>query len=116
MEKYRKTSTRAVDCVELQVSGPHIKVSANGRVKDYVAVFEKFVAKQEKEIVVSGIGMAVNKTVSVAEMIKRNHKVSVVSSIFDVAEVDIWDSVDGDLDALQVTRHIPAMKFKITNI
>jgi DNA-binding protein len=111
MENYRKEATsKPVPCAELDIDGPHIRISSNGRVKDYLIVFEKFLKQKESPIVISGVGMAVNKTVSVAEIIKRQYKLNAEIIIFDVAEIDVWNSVDGTLDPLEVTRHLPGIK------
>jgi DNA-binding protein len=114
MENYRKEATsKSVPCTELNINGPHIRISSNGRVRDYLIVFEKFLKQKESQIVVSGVGMAVNKTVSVAEIIKRQYKLKLETTIFDVAEIDLWNSIDGTLDPLEVTRHLPGIKFVI---
>ncbi|KAJ3305265.1 hypothetical protein HDV03_001863 [Kappamyces sp. JEL0829] len=113
MENYRKVSTRQDPPPELsQTQIPHVKVSAGGRVKNYVTAAATLL-KTAPEIHISGIGQAINKAVSVAEAVARNHKALLKTIIFEVKEIDVWESIHGDLDAIEVTRHLPAIRLTV---
>ena len=61
----------------------------------------------------AGIGAAINKAVSVAEVIARNHKGILKTVIFEVKEVDVWEPISGELDSLEITRHLPGIRLQI---
>lgn len=114
MENYRKTSTRSAACAELESNVSRINIKPGGRISNYMNACSKFIGQEQFDIV--GIGMGINKAVSLCEIIKRKHKVAVTISIFDVGEIDVWTSVDGDLDTLEITRHLPAIKLSISPV
>lgn len=113
MENYVKKTTRKVDCSELDIQENHIKISAGGRPKDYISVFQKMMNKGATQVYITGVGMAINKAISVVEILKRSFQSNCFPTIFEVEQVDLWESIHGDLDAIEVSRFVPAIKFTI---
>jgi DNA-binding protein len=61
------------------------------------------------EVQIWGIGQAINKAVSVAEVVARSQKAQLDTIIFEVQEIDVWESIKGDLDNIEVTRNLPGI-------
>ncbi len=113
MENYVKKSTRKIICSQLDIQENHIKISPGGRPKDYISVFRKMTEKGATQVDITGVGMAINKAVSVVEILKRSFQSNCFPTIFEVEQVDLWESINGDLDSIEVSRFVPAIKFTI---
>ncbi|KAI8897664.1 hypothetical protein BC833DRAFT_592887 [Globomyces pollinis-pini] len=114
MEHYSKTKTLQLEIPELKDLSPHIQIG-NGKVRSYVQAAD-VALKSNTIIFISATGLAINKAVSVTEIIKRNHKqLTAHIEIFEAPCVDVWESKNGDLDPLEVTAHLPGIKVTLVS-
>lgn len=113
MEHYKKTKTETEPVPELEGINPLVVIN-NGKIPNYVNVCTK-ILQSENEVYLYGCGFAVNKTVTVTEILKRNiEDLSVDICIFNVPEADYWESISGDLDVLKVIRNLPGIRIKLS--
>ncbi|KAI9139253.1 DNA/RNA-binding protein alba-like protein [Paraphysoderma sedebokerense] len=101
MEKYRR-NPKSEESEESFTSMPaDIKVNANGKIRNYVsAAIRLLQEKSYNQITIIGIGKSINKTVSVAEIVKRrmNGSLHQYTEIGSRDERDVWDPVEENLD------------------
>ncbi|KAL7751329.1 hypothetical protein RI367_003189 [Sorochytrium milnesiophthora] len=120
MEKYRKQPAPAQTEPELPKQRNEIRVSAGGKVRGYITAALKLLQTdaEDASVVVYGKGAAINKAVSVAEIVKRNMKYVLhqYNTVGSIDEKDIWDPVatEQDLDRLEFTRHLPYIKIVLS--
>ncbi|TPX33387.1 hypothetical protein SmJEL517_g03744 [Synchytrium microbalum] len=69
---------------------------------------------QRPEVVVTAKGVAMNKAVTVVEMLKRTLNIIVVTEIDTCKATDVWESVSGDLDRMHVVRNTPRIRLRVT--
>ena len=73
--------------------------------------------KSNGKIVLTGVGAQMNKTISLAEIVKRKHSnILQKTDIYYTEFEDQWDPKDQDkgLDSLCVTRNVPTIKIEFS--
>ncbi|KNE70017.1 DNA-binding protein Alba [Allomyces macrogynus ATCC 38327] len=93
-----------------------ISVTANGRIRGYIAAALSALESPHLAVHVYARGAAINKAVSVVEIIRRKLPaagVTQMNALGSVAETDAWEPKDADhgkpqpLDRIVVTKHTP---------
>nr|KAJ3420751.1 hypothetical protein HK105_005297 [Polyrhizophydium stewartii] len=103
MDRYRKRetlvqSTEGADAGE--AAGCEVVVHTGGRIKTYVEVALGLLQSGHRRVVVHGKSKAINKAVTVAEIVKRRADMQVVQTnqLFSEEETDVWEPVNEELD------------------
>ncbi|KNE71070.1 DNA-binding protein Alba [Allomyces macrogynus ATCC 38327] len=99
-----------------------ITVTANGRIRGYIAAALSALESPHHAVHVYARGAAINKAVSVVEIVKRKLPaagVTQINSLGSVAETDTWEPKDADagkppLDRILVTKHTPYLTVTLT--
>lgn len=112
MDQYRREPT--VKSIEEFIPSS-VRIQQGGRVRNYVAAAIELL-QNTGTVVVTGHGQAINKVVSVVEMVKRTNSVQSNVDIYSASETDVWKPLDEQLDTLQVTRHVPWMRITLTRM
>ncbi|RUP11971.1 hypothetical protein BC936DRAFT_139906 [Jimgerdemannia flammicorona] len=128
MENYRRQPKSQEINQEHSLPAPadnEIRVTTQGKIKTYVshglALLQASLIYQDSRfhsIVLTGQGKAINKTVSVTEIIKRRLDGSLhqYTQVGNVKATDVWESVQRDLDKLVVTRHLPVITIHLATM
>lgn len=112
MENYVKANTARSEPTK---SATTINVKHGGRALKYAEVATKLIAKHGK-ITIYGQGLACNKTVSVAEILKRTLTLTSSVEISSAEETDVWNPKQGmQMDSILVTRHVPAIHITLSS-
>eukprot|EP00244_Chara_vulgaris_P003742 TRINITY_DN169_c0_g1_i2.p1 TRINITY_DN169_c0_g1~~TRINITY_DN169_c0_g1_i2.p1 ORF type:complete len:290 (-),score=45.30 TRINITY_DN169_c0_g1_i2:842-1711(-) len=93
---------------ETPISENEIRITTQGKMRNYITYATTLL--QEKgatEIVLKAMGRAINKTVTIAEIIKRRvaglHQITTIGST-DIT--DLWEPLEEGLNRLETTRHV----------
>ncbi|KAJ3036185.1 hypothetical protein HK097_003895 [Rhizophlyctis rosea] len=105
MEKYRRKEVGLDQEPPLQPN--EIRMSQNGKPKQYVQqVVDLLLDQTHPRVTITGLGATINKAVTVAEITKRRITQELKlgplrqeTDIENIKATDMWESVDGDLDA-----------------
>ncbi|KAJ3368670.1 hypothetical protein GGF31_006232 [Allomyces arbusculus] len=117
------TSTAAVPGIPPEhAAAKVVTVTANGRIRGYIAAALSALESEQHAVHVYARGAAINKAVSVVEIIKRKLPavgVTQTNSLGSVAEADAWEPKDADagkppLDRIVVTKHTPYLTVTLT--
>lgn len=93
---------------ETPISENEIRITTQGRMRNYITYATTLLQdKGSSEIVLKAMGRAINKTVTIAELIKRRipdlHQNTIIGST-DIT--DTWEPLEEGLLPLETTRHV----------
>lgn len=105
MEAYKRVPKERNDS---EIQENEVRITAVNKVRNYIsyamALLEE---KGHSSVVLKGMGKAINKTVVVAEILKRRmvglHQ---LTSIASTNIVDVWEPKEEGLDRLETTRRV----------
>jgi DNA-binding protein Alba len=98
MDKYRRVEKQRQ--TEESINQNEIRVTTQGKMRNYISYAASlFQDKEAKEIVLKAMGRAINKTVTIAEILKRRvqglHQITHIDST-DIT--DVWEPLEEGLD------------------
>jgi DNA-binding protein Alba len=113
MDRYRRVEKPKV---EDKIQENEIRVTTQGKMRNYISyAMSLFQEKKFPEIILRAMGRAINKTVTVAEIIKRRipnlHQITEIDST-DIT--DTWEPLEEGLDRLEMTRHVSSIKIRLS--
>ncbi|KAJ7538666.1 hypothetical protein O6H91_11G058600 [Diphasiastrum complanatum] len=93
---------------ESSISENEIRITTQGKMRNYITYATTLLQEKEAtEIVLKAMGRAINKTVTIAEIIKRRvaglHQITSLGST-DIT--DLWEPLEEGLLPLETTRHV----------
>ncbi|KAL5787535.1 hypothetical protein ACOSP7_004484 [Xanthoceras sorbifolium] len=105
MERYQKVEKPKA---ENAISENELRITAQGRLRNYISyAISLFQDKGANEIILKATGRAINKTVMIAELLKRRivglHQNTSTGSI-DIT--DLWEPLEEGLLPIETTRHV----------
>jgi len=108
MEKYEKIEKPREDP---KIQDNEIRITTKGKVRNSISYATTlFKEKGHTEVVLKAMGRAINKTVTIAEIIKRRipglHQLSEISST-DIT--DVYEPLEEGLDRLETVRHVSSI-------
>ncbi|KAL1920994.1 uncharacterized protein VTP21DRAFT_11629 [Calcarisporiella thermophila] len=89
-----------------------IHITTQGKVRNYISYgLDLLQEKKHTHLILSGKGKAINKTVTVTEIIKRRMEGTLhqYTQIGSVNATDVWEPLEQNLDKVKVTRHLPVI-------
>eukprot|EP00899_Mesostigma_viride_P020503 jgi/Mesvir1/28454/Mv15877-RA.1 len=113
MERYRRVDKSADD--DGPISENEIRITTLGAVRNYLTYATTVLQEKSDEVVLKAMGRAINKTVVVAEILKRwvpgLHQNTVISSM-DIT--DTWEPLEEGLVPLETTRHVSMISITLS--
>ncbi|XP_021756578.1 myosin heavy chain IB-like [Chenopodium quinoa] len=105
MEQYVKVEKPKV---ETPIDENEIRITSQGRMRSYITYAMTLLQeKGSDEIVFKAMGRAINKTVTIVELIKRRivglHQ---ITSIGSTGITDTWEPLEEGLNIIETTRHV----------
>jgi len=109
MDKYRRVEKPKVD---QNIGQNEIRVTAQGKMRNYITYATSLLQKKKSnEVILKAMGRAINKTVTIAEIIKRRipglHQVTSIDST-DIT--DVWEPIEEGLNNVETTRHVSSLQ------
>ncbi|XP_058219900.1 uncharacterized protein LOC131330362 [Rhododendron vialii] len=113
MDRYQKVEKPRA---ETPIDENEIRITSQGRMRSYITYAMTLLQeKGSTEIVFKAMGRAINKTVTMVELIKRRiadlHQITSISSI-DIT--DTWEPLEEGLLPLETTRHVSMIKITLS--
>ncbi|XP_024969657.1 uncharacterized protein LOC112509017 [Cynara cardunculus var. scolymus] len=105
MDRYHKVERPRA---EQPIDENEIRITSQGRMRNYITYAMSLIQeKGSSEIVFKAMGRAINKTVTIVELIKRRivglHQITAIGST-DIT--DTWEPLEEGLLPLETTRHV----------
>lgn len=105
MDRYQKVERPRA---ETPINENEIRITSQGRMRSYITYAMSLLqGKGSQEVVFKAMGRAINKTVTIVELIKRRvvglHQITSIGSI-DIT--DTWEPLEEGLLPLETTRHV----------
>ncbi|XP_050212554.1 uncharacterized protein LOC126664283 [Mercurialis annua] len=105
MDRYQRVEKPKADT---PIDENEIRITSQGRMRSYISYAMTLLQeKGSNEIVFKAMGRAINKTVTIVELIKRRivglHQITVIGST-DIT--DTWEPLEEGLLPLETTRHV----------
>ncbi|OAY50533.1 ribonuclease P protein subunit p25-like protein [Manihot esculenta] len=105
MDRYQRVEKAKADS---PIDENEIRITSQGRMRSYISYAMSLLQeKGSNEIVFKAMGRAINKTVTIVELIKRRivglHQITAIGST-DIT--DIWEPLEEGLLPLETTRHV----------
>ncbi|KAL4352932.1 hypothetical protein GQ457_06G035420 [Hibiscus cannabinus] len=93
---------------EIPINQNEIRITTQGRLRNYITYATTLLLeKGSNEIVLKAMGRAINKTVMIAELIKRRiADLHQITSIGSTDITDMWEPLEEGLLPLEITRHV----------
>ncbi|XP_015580106.1 uncharacterized protein LOC8273516 isoform X1 [Ricinus communis] len=114
MDRYQKVEKPKA---ETAINENELRITAQGRMRNYIS-YALSLLQQEKgtdEVVLKATGRAINKTVMIAELLKRRivglHQNTSIGSI-DIT--DTWEPLEEGLLPLETTRHVSVVTITLS--
>ncbi|KAF3440507.1 hypothetical protein FNV43_RR18791 [Rhamnella rubrinervis] len=106
MDRYQRVEKPKADTTPINEN--EIRITTQGRMRNYITYATTLLQeKGSNEIVLKAMGRAINKTVMIAELIKRRiiglHQNTFIGST-DI--IDMWEPLEEGLLPLETTRHV----------
>ncbi|XP_050369905.1 uncharacterized protein LOC126787997 isoform X2 [Argentina anserina] len=114
MDRYQRVEKPKPEASPINAN--EIRITAQGRMRNYITYATTLLQdKGSNEIVLKAMGRAINKTVMIAELIKRriiglHQNTSIGSS--DIT--DVWEPLEEGLLPLETTRHVSMISITLS--
>jgi len=115
MEKYKRVEKSKQ--LEEAISENEIRITTQGKMRNYISYATNLFGPEKKQtaIVLKAMGRAINKTVTVAEILKRRiaglHQTTSIDST-DIT--DVWEPIEEGLERVETTRHVSAITITLS--
>jgi len=116
MEKYRRVEKPKSEFSDIKEN--EIRITTQGKMRNYISYATNLLADPNKQavgIILKAMGRAINKTVTIAEIIKRRipglHQITQIDST-DIT--DVWEPLEEGLDRLETTRHVSSIQITLS--
>ncbi|TYJ08264.1 hypothetical protein E1A91_A11G062500v1 [Gossypium mustelinum] len=105
MDRYQRVEKPKA---EIPIIENEIRITTQGRIRNYITYATTLLLeKGSNEIVLKAMGRAINKTVMIAELIKRRvADLHQITSIGSTDITDMWEPLEEGLLPLEITRHV----------
>lgn len=103
---------------EEHIQDHEIRITGPGKTRNYIAYATGLLTQKGYTAVeLKAMGQAINKTVTIAEIIKRRilglHQNNQIASI---AIQDTWEPIEEGLDSISVTRHVSVISITLSTL
>ncbi|MCO5581145.1 hypothetical protein L7F22_035023 [Adiantum nelumboides] len=113
MDRYQRVEKPRSDT---PISENEIRITTLGKMRNYITYATSLLQdKSTPEIVLKAMGRAINKSVTIAEIIKRRvaglHQITSIGST-DIT--DVWEPLEEGLHALEQVRHVSMISITLS--
>jgi len=113
MDKYRRLTKPKAETTEIKEN--EIRITTQGKMRSIIAYATNLFQKGAKEITLKAMGLAINKTVTIAEIIKRRINGLHQNTIIDSTDiVEIWEPLEEGLEKVETTRRVSSIQIVLS--
>ncbi|XP_039052845.1 ribonuclease P protein subunit p25-like protein isoform X1 [Hibiscus syriacus] len=115
MDRYQRVEKPKADT---PIDKNEIRITSQGRMRNYITYAMTLLQeKGSNQVVFKAMGRAINKTVTIAELIKRRivglHQ---ITSIGSTHITDMWEPLEEGLLPLETTRHVSMISITLSKV
>mmetsp|Transcript_88467 Transcript_88467/g.255234 ORF Transcript_88467/g.255234 Transcript_88467/m.255234 type:complete len:156 (-) Transcript_88467:484-951(-) len=116
MEKYRLVQEHKGDGEEFlePSSSCEVRITQQGKPRNYISYAMNLFADGSDTIVLKAMGRAINKAVTIAEILKRKMPLHQVNSLNSVEMIDVFEPLEEGLDTVTSRRYVSCMKITLS--
>uniref|UniRef100_A0A7S3DT23 DNA/RNA-binding protein Alba-like domain-containing protein n=1 Tax=Entomoneis paludosa TaxID=265537 RepID=A0A7S3DT23_9STRA len=120
MEKYRLVqehkSEESDDFLGTQTSGslPEVRITQQGKPRNYISYAMNLFESGQVTIVLKAMGRAINKAVTIAEILKRKMPLHQWNNLSSVEMIDVYEPVEEGLDVVTSRRYVSCMQITLS--
>jgi len=116
MDKYRREEKPKSELSDIKEN--EIRITTQGKMRNYITYATNLLTEPTKpavEIVLKAMGRAINKTVTIAEIIKRRVGGLHQNTQIDSTDItDVWLPLEEGLHRLETTRHVSSIQITLS--
>jgi DNA-binding protein len=117
MEKYRLVEERKKPSANDVVLPNEVRITQQGKPRNYITYAMNLLAhgdgsgsnKGVDQVILKAMGRAVNKAVTIAEILKRKAPLHQITSLSSVELTDIYEPLEEGLDIVESKRYVSCM-------
>ncbi|KAL7578768.1 hypothetical protein ACA910_015997 [Epithemia clementina (nom. ined.)] len=120
MEKYRLVqehkAEESEDFLGTQTSGnlPEVRITQQGKPRNYISYAMNLFESGQVTIVLKAMGRAINKAVTIAEILKRKMPLHQWNTVSSVEMIDVYEPVEEGLDVVTSRRYVSCMQITLS--
>nr|KAJ0184560.1 hypothetical protein LSAT_V11C900460220 [Lactuca sativa] len=114
MDKYKKVEQKRP---VIASNANEIRITSQGLLSNYISIATTLLQERRRnEITLKGMGQAISKTVTIAEIVKQRcipqlHQETEISSVFIT---DVWEPIEEGLLVVEMTRHVSMISITLS--
>lgn len=114
MDRYIRVDQRKGEQQSIQDN--EVRIMAAGKMRNYITYATSLISEKKHEAVqLKAMGRAINKTVTIAEIIKRRiSNLHQNTEIGSVGITDTWEPLEEGLETLETTRHVSVITITLS--
>jgi len=113
MDKYRRVTKSKPETSEIKEN--EIRITTQGKMRSYIAYATSLFQKGATVIILKAMGLAINKTVTIAEIIKRRIKGLHQNTQINSTEiVEVWEPLEEGLDRVETSRQVSSIQITLS--
>mmetsp|Transcript_13552 Transcript_13552/g.28617 ORF Transcript_13552/g.28617 Transcript_13552/m.28617 type:complete len:167 (-) Transcript_13552:2042-2542(-) len=91
-----------------------VRITQQGKPRNYISYAMKLFADNSDKIVLKAMGRAINKAVTIAEILKRKMPLHQCNALSSVEMVDIFEPLEEGLDRVTSRRYVSCMQITLS--
>jgi ribonuclease P/MRP protein subunit RPP25 len=116
MEKYRLVQEQKGDGEEFldTVTNAEVRITQQGKPRNYISYAMNLFSKGSDTICLKAMGRAINKAVTIAEILKRKMPLHQCNALSSVEMIDVFEPLEEGLDTVTSRRYVSCMKITLS--
>mmetsp|Transcript_14829 Transcript_14829/g.22808 ORF Transcript_14829/g.22808 Transcript_14829/m.22808 type:complete len:155 (-) Transcript_14829:469-933(-) len=116
MEKYRLVEEHKGDGDEFleEKSASEVKITQQGKPRNYISYAMNLFSEGNSTITLKAMGRAINKAVTIAEILKRKMPLHQITSLSSCEMIDVFEPLEEGLDVVTSRRHVSCLKITLS--
>lgn len=116
MEKYRLVEEHKGDGEDFlePTSDSEVRITQQGKPRNYISYAMNLFAEGSNSIFLKAMGRAINKAVTIAEILKRKMPLHQINTLSSVEMIDVFEPLEEGLDVVTSRRYVSCMKITLS--
>lgn len=123
MDKYRLVGERKAAAASSSAPDDHekyccdeceVRITQQGKPRNYISYAMNLFANGSEKVVLKAMGRAINKAVTIAEILKRKLPLHQVNCLTSSEIVDVFEPLEEGLDVVESKRYVSCMTITLS--
>jgi len=122
MDKYRLVGERSTkaEIAQSEECEPNdiceVRITQQGKPRNYISYAMNLFANGSDQIVLKAMGRAINKAVTIAEILKRKMPLHQMNRLTSSEIIDIFEPLEEGLDVVESKRYVSCMTITLSSV